>query len=141
MAGAFVCLYYKTLISAKRRLIMKKLKDLRGLFHDKCLEEISVNPLVIAEDQAFNQTVSGDYREQALKKVVGLKLPFNSTYNSVFNLFRKLVSVKCPYCSGKTKFRSGGGAGDSYHMQYVCEKCKAEVSITVSHDAFHAHPD
>ena len=118
-----------------------KLGDLRVFFPNKCFEEVSVNPLVIAEDQAFAQPVAGDYRERAIKKVTGLQLPFNSTCNTVFKLFGKLVSVKCPYCGGKTKFRSGGGAGDSYHMQYVCEKCKAEVSLTVSHDAFHSHPD
>ena len=106
-------------------------------------QEAEMNALQAAEHWYFSRSRRDDYREMAIDRVVQLKLPFEATDNSVINLFKRFVSVTCPYCGKPTECKGGGGVcglgGGSYTSTFSCE-CGASVSITIGTSGFHADP-
>ena len=71
-----------------------KQSELKTIFGSKVFEETCHNPLDIAESVEFARSNKDtDYRERAINKVTDLKLPFSSTCNSVFDIFKRFVTV------------------------------------------------
>ncbi|MCK9557061.1 MAG: hypothetical protein M0R50_03340 [Candidatus Cloacimonetes bacterium] len=120
-----------------------KLSELRKYFTSP-EDDVDLNPLMVAENKAFNRPSSfrpdDDYREQALNMVTKHKLPFNATDNSVWNIFKRLVKVTCPYCGGETKCMSGGGVVGYYSVYYQCESCGGSIQISIEPGGFSADP-
>lgn len=110
-----------------------KYDDLRDHFDSSTIiESVYYNPLRVAEVNEFNKKdAEGCYRERAIDFVNHRRMPYSSTCNSSYELFKRYVSVTCPYCRGATKVVHGGGAGGSMTIDYQCVDCGAEISLNV----------
>lgn len=100
------------------------------------------NALRVAEHVEFERLITRgkDYRDAAIKVVCDKKLPFTSTCNCIWELVRKMISVKCPYCGGKTEHGDGSGNGSSYTTNFTCTKCGVTASISLPPDGLHFAP-
>ena len=119
-----------------------KAKELEKYFMKKTLQDIELNPLGVAERQEFNKREfpgDKDYRERAIECCLAAKLEFRSTTNSAYNLFQKLIMIKCPYCQGKMTLETGSGNGTSQTGNWWC-KCGAKVSLTIPSDGIACDP-
>jgi len=97
------------------------------------IEDHDFNPLQLAEDKFFNQNNCKDYRRTAIEFCVKNELDFVSTSNSIFELSRKFVVIKCPGCNGDMKVTTGGGNCNEQTMHYKCS-CGIECNLTIPHD-------
>jgi phage FluMu protein Com len=108
------------------------LKDIGSLgLSRQTQEEIYIDPATVVESDEFNRRMPGDYRERAINRLVKLGVRFHSTCNNVYNMVKRFVTVKCPYCRRNMKMTSGTGCGETYTLHFQCPKCKATADITV----------
>jgi len=121
------------------------INDLRKHFKQETIDSCTyINPLQVAERQEFARFARNeekDYRQRAIDFVVGEKLPFSSTWNSLYEICKKFIKVSCPYCQGETECNGGGGSGDSYTVNFSCCKCTARVSLDLNYKSFYAKPN
>jgi hypothetical protein len=101
-----------------------------------------VNPLSLAIGHEFaTQEVSGqDYRVRAIARTIKAKVPFKSEFNSLPDLLQVILVVKCPYCAGRMRYVSGGGATGIVTSHYRCLRCKADISISLPPDGVSVRP-
>jgi DNA-directed RNA polymerase subunit RPC12/RpoP len=100
----------------------------------KTLDNIEVSVADVITDDEFNRPGGTDYRNEAISRLVDLKVSFSSNCNIVWEMMKRFVRVECPYCGGKTKASGGGGNGHASSMEYVCEKCDSKVILSVFND-------
>ena len=126
-----------------------KPEELAKHFKQAAIEDtIELNPLAVAESQEFHRRPLNpavekdrkDYRQRALDIVSIKKLPFQSTLNSMYELFKRWIKVTCPYCGGETEVFQGSG-GSIHTTAYRCKACKAEMGLTVQENGFFAYPE
>lgn len=114
---------------------------LKEYFDDSAINQVQFNPLQVAENQMFNRKTCQNYRKAAIDFVTKKMLWFLSTGNSQMELLERYVKVSCPYCKSNTEICGSGGGGGNYTTTYRCEKCKAEVSLTMQENGFCAMPN
>jgi hypothetical protein len=97
-----------------------------------------LNPLEQAEHWYFgsqgHSSSTRNYREQAIELCVKKKASFTSTCNSVYNLFGKFIKAACPKCKRNMEQNSGSGCGGAHTINYKCNHCDIQTSITCPSD-------
>ena len=107
----------------------------------KTLDNLEVRVEDVITDDEFNRPGGTDYRNEAISRLVDLRVNFSSNCNIVWEMLKRFVKVECPYCGGKTKASGGGGNGSVSSMEYVCEKCDSKVILCVSNDGVSLIPE
>lgn len=106
-------------------------------------EARDINPLEAASLHHFNckQVPGQSYRDAAIDDVVSKEMTFYSEGNCDFELMKRYVGVKCPYCNCAAEHEGGSAcSGQSTHV-YRCKGCGASVSLTiVGQGGFSARP-
>jgi phage FluMu protein Com len=75
-----------------------------------------------------------DYRLRAIERLVKSKVAFRSNGNITSEMATFFLHPKCPYCKKTMKYDGGGGGSDSMTINFKCEKCKSELSLTVHNE-------
>lgn len=101
----------------------------------KTLAEHSINIGDLITSDEFNRpnqdTLKHTYRDRALERLWSLKVPFNSNFNIFWEMFRKLVHIRCPVCSNDCQYNYGGGTGDLVSIEYKCASCGFACNFTM----------
>lgn len=106
----------------------------------KTLADIEVRVEDVITDDEFNRPGGKDYRGAAIDRLVGLRVPFSSNCNIVWDMMKRFVKVECPYCGGNTKATSGSGNCDTSSTTYVCEKCDSRIVLSTQNDGISLIP-
>jgi hypothetical protein len=94
-----------------------------------------VNPLVLAEAEAFRNRVAGrPYQERALDHVVRAEMNFCSTHNSLDLIMRRYVKVACPLCHKEMELRLAGGNSVQSDIGFYCE-CGVILNFSLPYEA------
>ena len=99
-------------------------------------DEMDVSLARCVTSQAFNAARTGDeigYRDAAINKLIALKLAWDSEQNITYDVFRRFVIIKCPYCGYPMQHVNGGGSATECTVTYQCKRkrCQARAHITV----------
>ena len=106
-----------------------------GIVTDENLDESYVDIGDLITTQCFNK--KGDnrrYEDRAVEELIRLKIPFCSNTNITYNLFKKLLAVKCPYCNKEMGCVGSGGNASMQTMEYRCQECVAKINISLPPD-------
>jgi hypothetical protein len=116
-----------------------KLKNLPSLgLGCKTLDDIEIDHVATISTDEFhkpmNTTDSLNYRESAINRIIGLKLPLYNNCNLTYNIAKRFVKVVCPYCEVEMNVVNGGGNGSTSNVEYRCG-CGANANITLDNNA------
>lgn len=109
---------------------------------DNYIDEMYVNPLSIIANEEFRSNVKSDlnYRQRSINRVLNAGVPFDSDFNTLYDLFPRLFKVVNPYNGNEMKLKDGSGNSEQYTLNFVDEKTKDEISISLPHDAISVKP-
>ena len=65
------------------------------------------------------------YRERAIDKLVNMRVEWHSTGNIEYEVAKRYIAIKCPYCLSLMDYNGVTG------RMYVCDRCKSVANITV----------
>jgi len=116
-------------------------KDINRLgLSDKTIVEMEVNPLALIASDEFNTQSQLDYRQTALERVLNLRFRFTSEFNTMSELFKKIISLKCPHCGKEVKVTGRGGNSVMTTFSGTCALCDVTIAITIPYDAINYIP-
>lgn len=121
-------------------------KQLEAAFTDEQLREVFfsyANPLKVFESIKFAKPykLGQDYREQAIDAALKSGMDFSSTCNTVVEMAKRVISVRCPYgCEGEMGSNSASGGGHGMTIRYHCEACKCHVHLALENSAIAVEP-
>jgi hypothetical protein len=111
------------------------IKELRALdIPERAIEEISVNALDVIRNQEWDKKHPKCYRERSIDRVLSLKIPFTSEYNTLRELLRRVIHITCPICNKKIEVDSSGGSLGHQTFMFSCDKCNLEINLTLPVD-------
>lgn len=109
----------------------KKLIDHLGI-SPKTVEETDFDVTRLVVHDSFRVTNKlTNYRELAIQRLIDARIRWASECNIVFEMFKRFVSIRCPYCGCKMKVSNGTGSGLLNTTNYRCGRCKSEAYITI----------
>ncbi|MDD5649762.1 MAG: hypothetical protein PHF86_04980 [Candidatus Nanoarchaeia archaeon] len=112
-----------------------KLKD----FQKKCpgvrlqLGELEVDQTALIERDFFEHATRDNYRVEAIQYMTKHDIDWHSTCNSIFDVMKLFIKIKCPKCHKNMESTGGGGNGHVSSMRYVCS-CGTEANLTMPND-------
>jgi hypothetical protein len=71
-----------------------------------------------------------DYRLRAIERLVKSKVAFRSNCNIISEMATFFLHPKCPYCKKEMKYSGGAGGSEGMTVNFECEKCESELSLT-----------
>lgn len=98
-------------------------------------KNIFVEPTEIAEGWFFDSH-SSNYQVDAIRFCAKKRLRITNTFNNTYDIMRTLIKCKCPYCGRATKVVGGSGSDGEQTSTYKCNKCKAEIYLTIAHGSY-----
>jgi transposase-like protein len=113
------------------RLDNPALKDISP----KTMSEMEVDFTRLVVSDEFNSR-SSNYRETAINRLIESKEPFRNEHNITWEMLKRFIVVKCPYCSRDMKSNGGGASGGRHTMSYSCpsKRCGGQFSLSVDSD-------
>jgi len=116
-----------------------KLKDVikAGIANKMTIDEyyVDIGQLITSDEFNFNHGSDEDYRNRAVNLLMNLKADFQSNSNIIYDLMKRFVKIKCPYCDAWMDVRGGGGNSQMHTLNYVCPE-HAQISLSLPSDGF-----
>lgn len=103
--------------------------------HKKTRDELlEVNTTRAIVSDEFNRKelpdTKKDYRERAVDRLVKENKSFYNEDNITWEIIKRYISLKCPYCGNKMIENGGSGNGDRTSQNYHCPACDSEASLS-----------
>lgn len=123
-----------------------KIEQLKEYVNPRTIQELEIPIERAIVHEEFNKrgydAECTDSRERAVDRLIRMRVPFNSEWNTTFHLADKFIEGKCPYCKGPMDAHHGGGSGSQTNIEFRClnNECGATVEIRVNWDAISVRP-
>ena len=123
-----------------------KIKELKEHVYPRTIEEIDIPIEYAVVREEFNRrgidAERSDSRERAVNRLIDMKVPFNSEWNTTFHLADTVLKAECPYCHGPMDAHHGGGSNADTNVEFRCtnNQCYARISVRIHYDAISVFP-
>lgn len=123
-----------------------KIKDLQNHVYPRTIEEIDIPIERAIVQEEFNRrgivSERTDARERAVDRLIEMEVPFNSEWNTTFQLAKTILKAECPYCHGPMDAFHAGGSNSDTNVDFRCtnDQCGAKATVRIHYDAISMTP-
>jgi predicted RNA-binding Zn-ribbon protein involved in translation (DUF1610 family) len=99
--------------------------------------QIEVDPTHIVEHACFEDRSDRrkDYRDLSIDYFLKHKVDFHSTCNSIYNVAKRFIKIKCPKCGKNMELNGGGGNSSLHNLNYTCT-CGTKANLNMPNEGF-----